>query len=457
MQVPEVIIRFGSHAEKEYVLKLATLLDGIIVGANLFEATPGATASLLWKMKAKNTKIFLDPMTYAFGSYIDRKTRELCTNLSWIKSTQKRKNKNGEKETYIDFKRSYKRLAEELGNPLDKAIETGTAISKESFSDPSVIQEFCETVAQYQINRIKREFEKDPDLKELAEDAPTPTAVFAPYFYIEPTHRDDWLTLGLELMKATASLEVESPVHGVLCADVSQLKDPTFVTHIIEEIPKTGVTGIWLWFSRLFEETASTEVLKAYRDLVSGLSAKISEIYSMHGGFYSLALSKFGMRGVSHGIGYGEQKDVIPIIGQSIPTVRYYLPPVMRRLGVPQIQRAFQGIGVESADDFHNKVCNCAICLGVIENSLDEFRQFGDMRYSRPDAQRMSQTPAAAKRCRYHFLLSRLRERDELRNKPIKEIFERLGEASVAWGTQPSLEKLVDHLNRWSSLISNEE
>ena len=46
------------------------------------------------------------------------------------------------------------------------------------------------------------------------------------------------------------------------------------------------------------------------------------------------------MSGISHGVGYGEQKDVIPVIGQSTPTVCYYLPDLKRRLGVPQIERA---------------------------------------------------------------------------------------------------------------------
>ena len=37
---PKVIIRMGSHAEKDYIEKTARYLDGIIVGANLFETKP---------------------------------------------------------------------------------------------------------------------------------------------------------------------------------------------------------------------------------------------------------------------------------------------------------------------------------------------------------------------------------------------------------------------------------
>ena len=92
---PEIIIRLGSHSEKEYVKTTGRLLDGIIVGANLFEATPGATASLLSKCAGAKMKLryFIDPMTYAFGSYVDPTTRALRSDLDWIKSEKKRNKK----------------------------------------------------------------------------------------------------------------------------------------------------------------------------------------------------------------------------------------------------------------------------------------------------------------------------------------------------------------------------
>jgi len=75
---PHVIIRMGSHAEKHYVEKTSKRLDGIIVGANLVEATPGATASLLAKRLAR--PYYIDPMTYAYACDVD-----------WIKSDQKKR------------------------------------------------------------------------------------------------------------------------------------------------------------------------------------------------------------------------------------------------------------------------------------------------------------------------------------------------------------------------------
>jgi len=132
---------------------------------------------------------------------------------------------------------------------------------------------------------------------------------------------------------------------------------------VVDLIKKSGVAGVWLWFSRFYEEAAEFHQLKNFRAFIEDLRQNV-EVYNMHGGYLSLALSRFGLNGVSHGIGYGEQKDVIPVIGQSTPTVRYYLPDLHRRLGVPQIERALKGVGVKAPEDFFAKVCDCAICQG---------------------------------------------------------------------------------------------
>ena len=149
----------------------------------------------------------------------------------------------------------------------------------------------------------------------------------------------------------------------------------------------------------LVGSTKRPQALRCSRNsvgFVEELSQHVS-VFNMHGSYLSLALSRFGMSGISHGVGYGEQKDVIPVIGQSTPTVRYYLPDLKRRLGVPQIERALSNVGVKSTDDFVDKICGCVICRGVLGDSLGGFSSFGDLHYSTAESRRMAQTPAAAK------------------------------------------------------------
>src|SRR2546423_14103865 len=112
---PKVYLRLGSHAEKDYFEKVGKSADGVILGANLVESTPGATASLIIKLSADKMlgSYYLDPMTYAFGEYYDPNAGKLRTDLDWIKSNQKDPIKGG--KIIRTWKKSYASLAAAYG------------------------------------------------------------------------------------------------------------------------------------------------------------------------------------------------------------------------------------------------------------------------------------------------------------------------------------------------------
>ncbi|TAM47168.1 MAG: hypothetical protein EPN55_03275 [Gammaproteobacteria bacterium] len=447
---PRVIIRLGSHAEKEYLQKTGHLFNGLIIGANLIEATPGATASLVIKLCGAKQALpyYVDPMTYAFGCYIDPNSGKPRSDLDWIKSDQKVKGK-----TIRDFKRSYASLVGQLGNPFNFVRERNSALSAEDFAGNGVLRSACQTVVNYQLNRISGEIAKDPEYQQYVKDIPRPNAVFAPYFYIEPTNEKAWTDLTLQLATETANLGLDLPVHAIICADESFLKNAAFLDRIKNNLPRTGVKGVWFWFSKFHEDRSDENNLKSFRSLVEDLS-KVIEVYNLHGGYFSLALSKFGLAGVSHGVGYGEQKDVVPVIGQSTPTVRYYLPALHRRLGVPQIERCFDSLGVKTSEEFYEHICDCVVCKGVIADNVRSFSAFGDMHHSTPMSKRRAQTPAAAKRCRYHFLLNRVKEREWITKATTEEITKHLVGAFGKWSTQPSVTADCTHLETWKRVLS---
>jgi hypothetical protein len=449
-----VIIRIGSHSEKEYIEKVGHHFDGLMVAANLVEVTPGASASLLVKISGatKRTPYYFDPMTYAFGSYVDPDTRKLRTDLDWIKSDQKVKGgRKGEVQRL--FKGSYRKLAQALGPPFSTALDSGRALTPESFNTVAKREAVAASVVAYQRNRIKDVFRSDEEYKDYADGVPEPTAIFAPYFYIEPSHAAHWISANLELVRASVALDSSAELHMILCAPKQFLTDAQFTDHLVAEVPKTGVKGIWLWFSRLDEQIASAVELQCLRGLVGALSSSNLKVYNLHGGYFSLALSKLGMTGIAHGVGYGEQKDVIPVIGQSTPTVRYYLPPLHSRFGVPNIVRCFNTLGVTTPEAFWEQVCDCAICKGIIAKGLDRFSNFGEMHYSTPTSKRLAQTPAAAKLCRFHFLLSRLRERNVVRETDLAAVRTQLQSAGAIWRPTVLRDNLT-HLDRWRSALS---
>jgi len=450
MAKPQVVIRMGSHAEKEYLEKTIKFFDGLILGANLVEATPGATASLLIKFGGKRLGVpfYLDPMTYAYGMYVDPDGR-LRSDLDWIKSEQKTK-----KGIRRLFKRSYRNLAESLGGAFVDALANGAAITPSDFTSRAKAAAFCKSVVDYQVERLARVFQQDPEYKNFAAELPVPSAVFAPYFYIVPSDQEDWTRLNLRLAGLTAELGSEIPVHAVVVADKESLEDADTMRSLAKELPKTGVQGVWFWFSRFDEHRASASSLIALRSLVRNISEAGLSVFTMHGGYFSLALSKSGLMGTSHGVGYGEQKDVMPVIGQSTPTVRYHLPGIHKRVGVAEVIRCFQPLGITTAQEFYDGVCNCTICKGVVNKDLDDFEAFGDMHYSTPKSKRLAQTPAAAKRCRFHFLLSRLRERDRIAAATPDEIVKQLGAARRKWGRFDWIEDSCAHLVEWESALA---
>jgi len=432
---PKLIIRMGSHAEKDYVLKLDKKFDGIVIGANVVEATAGATASLLGqKLKLP---YYIDPMTYVFG----------C-DLDGIRSEQKRK-----KKVIIDYKRSYKSLANELGKLFSDALENKSRIYPEKIPT-SMVKTICQDVINYQLNRIRQEFQKDKEYSNYVDSIPNVAGVFSPYFYIPSISGKDW-NVFLSLSTTTANIKPPVPVYSVLCANSEVLNDDAFVEKAIKEIPQTGVNGVWLWFSNFDELNADEEQLVNFRALVEQLSDKKLEVYNRHGGYFSLILHKVGMTGISHSIGYGEKKDVLQIEGPpNPPVVHYYLPDIHKRFGVPDIERCFDEMKIVSPKDFYEHMCDCVICKGVIKDNIEGFKKFGEEHYATPESKRKSQTPAAAKRCRFHFLINRIREKEFISSKDLKTIVKQINDTQEKWKEQVIIARYSTHLARWEKALS---
>lgn len=426
----------GSHAEKDYILKLSKQFDGIIISANIVEATAGATASLVGRRL--EIPYYIDPMTYVFG----------C-DLAGIRSERKIK---GKKKTIKVYKRAYEKLAPELGVIFSNALEKKTPVIPEEFTS-TVLKQVCQKVIDYQLKRLYTEFEKDEEYKEYAGLIPKPAGVFSPYFLIRS---EEWFNLFISLSKTTANIKPGVPVYSVLCADYELLIDSSFIDKAVAEIPKTGVNGVWLWFSKFDELEVQEEYLSGFKKLVEQLNEKGLEVYNRHGGYFSLALHELGMKGISHGVGYGEKKDVLQIKGPpAAPVVRYYLPDIYKRVGMLEIERCFKDSNITTPKDFYEKICDCVICKGIVKNGISDFQRFGDVHYARSESKRESQTPAAAKRCRFHFLVNRIIEKDFIGGNNLATIIQKISGAQEKWKEQFPIINNSKHLARWKAVLSS--
>jgi len=452
--VPEadanVILRLGSHSEKEYVEKTIKQFDGVMVGANLLQATPGATATLLFKLsKQAGRPYYVDPMTYAFGSYVDPDTGRVRSDLDWIKSDKKVKGKPG--KLTRDFKSSYAKLAETFGPPYSTAVSRSKAVEPGDFTSDQFVEDSCRRVLAFEADLLRNVFRQDPVTAGFADQFPAPTALLAPYFYIEQSRMADWIALNRRLALASTAVRNDIPIHIVVCGHRDLLTNAAHARTIIDGLKECNPAGVWLWFSRFDEHVASLQELRALRAWVEELSPQMP-VYNMHGSYFSLALSKVGMAGIAHGVGYGEQKDVVPVIGQSTPTVQYYVRSLHAKFSVPQIIRCFTTLGVTTPEQFFRIICDCVICKNIVGKDLNNFSQFGEIHYSRPSAKRASQTPAAAKRCRYHFLLNRSKERDYVRANTLRTIADDCNTAADEW-RRTILAQSIGHLREWADVL----
>lgn len=436
MDQPQVVLRLGSHSEKEYFEKLAKSLDGLIFGANLLESTPAATSSLILSLKAKRggspVPFYVDPMTYCFGPYIDPNTGNRRLDLEAIKS--ERLEKRGATKKTKAVKSSYVVLANCLGVQFKNAVDDGKrchAIDPEALSGKDR-DSLCEGVLWYQQKRVHEIISEDEMMRaEFGGDA-IPSAIFAPYFFVHKDWLAGGLTTAIDLAFRSASFKPALPVHAVLAVSRHILGEPALLDLLISELPRTGVVGVWLWFDGFDEQKATVGELVALRRLVSGLSVSI-EVFNMHGGYYSLMLSHEGLKGVSHGVGYGEKKPIAQVIGAAPPTVRYYLPAINKRVGIADLQRSLAEVGVESTADFLAKVCSCQICAGVISRGLAGFSAFGELHRATKDSKQETQTPTAAKLCRFHFLINRFKERNSIAKLRPENRAKHLADKASVW------------------------
>jgi hypothetical protein len=89
------------------------------------------------------------------------------------------------------------------------------------------------------------------------------------------------------------------------------------------------------------------------------VSADGAKVFNLHGGYFSGVLSNWGLKGFSHGPGYGESRGVDPPMG-GFPTAKFYVPALHRRVVSGEVQGVLaKGIGgLRRVLD----LCDCPVC-----------------------------------------------------------------------------------------------
>lgn len=376
------IIRLGTQAEKEYFERASPWYDEVLLNANLVEATAGATSLFVFQLEKP---YFIDPVTYAFA-----------VDPLYIQS----EDAAGEKR----FKRTFKNLAFRYGITKSNK-EDPPRLSTRYFSDAGRLRQFCELVLAYQRDkcnealRDNEEFfplEEPPDLR--------PTRLMAPYFY--SAHDPTWREINGRLVTQSSELAGDLPLWAVICMDALVLDDDAVVNEVAGYYAQLPCAGVGIWLTDLDESSATATQLIGVRRLVSRLVESGKEIINLYGGYFSALLRFDGLTGFSHGVGYGERRDVVPVVGGGLPPAKYYLPPIHERIYLEDLLRLATGL---SAQEFLDQICRCAICSGLIRPDLDHLLNEYSRTVRKPfrGGYRNYADPIVYRYTRFHFLHNR--------------------------------------------------
>ena len=437
-------LRIGTHAEIEpYVLRRG-IHDGVIINANLLEATPGATATIVTRLnnpKELGVPYFIDPYTHVF-----------CLHPDYLKSVRKT---TGE----LTVKGTFQSIADNYGEPFKSAVGQ-RPLEVADFTDDAVVKAVARAVVEYQRTRIRLRIEQDTKISDLLIGwHPEPCYVLAPYFPIDALGMPpEWLDINVRLVEAAAEHAGDKGVGAVLCLDRSVLQRPDRLSEVLNAYRNLRASSYFVWISSLSEEDASTEELLGLKTAVATLAESGQPVCNLHAGFFSMALSYLGLNLYSHGVGYGERRGIEPATGGGLPPEKFYFPSLHRRLRPTEVEHVIKTLGIDSPEDFGHRVCDCGVCKVVVKDSVDDFKYYGELgppKYGKDGKVRRYPTQASIERARFHFLLNRARERRKLAGSSLADLIVDLNETGETMEGARVSEEYYQHLERWADVLEN--
>lgn len=402
-------IRLGTHAEKDYLLRAHAWFDAVVLNANLVQAAPASLGVFLMELRDKNKTYFIDPVTYAFAL-----SPHLLLRRDSIQASR------------ANLKRTFQGLAPRYGRVVNQHAGE-RALQPDDFVADADKEEFCRCVLDYQKERVNEGL-RESEYFIMSELEPVaPAKLVAPYFHL--SGEVEWLELNIEL--ASIACQMEPTVWVALCLDSFLLFSEEAVDDLVEAYKELETSGFLVWASDFTEERANVDQIQGLRRLVNGLSQDgKKQVVNMFGGYFSCLLAEHGLTGVSHGLGYGERRDIEPVLGGGIPPAKYYLPAIHKDIRMDQFAAIAQRLDSSS---FQQEVCDCVICSGLLRQGMDALiQQYTDtiIRVSN-NRYREVATPQVRRLTRFHYLSNKNLEFKRVRDVQHADLLDELD-----WGYQ---------------------
>lgn len=332
-----------------------------------------------------------------------------------------------------ELKKSYVKLFEEYGEPFSPIINTKNHLSASDFDD-RVLESFVTNVLEFQKNIAKPKGTSQQGLLEYAKllgDATSvqePEFLVAPYFWFDNTN-SEWYKLNSKIMALAKNCSGNIPVYGVICVDMETIQNRDEVSKLVSDFSE--MDGVLLWISELSEYNMNRDDLISYLNFLHQFNGNNTLL--MYGGYFSMIASKFGLNGISPGVGISEFKSVRDQPTGGIFSNKYYIPQA-KSMAVEADARSF-------CADNPEIMCTCNICDGTELNSVDDVHHFFD-----------ELTPLKAKQ---HYCLCRSLESKKIETSDENEIVSILSKNIEFCETKigSSYNIPYRHLYTWQSAI----
>jgi hypothetical protein len=234
----------------------------------------------------------------------------------------------------------HRKMAGVLGEPFETKGLT-SHLDPEDFEDYSVVEAVASRCIAFQNHfRTRKEdarklakYKKLLGVTELGE-LREPQFLIPPYFQF--TDEDDpWFEVCMNFIDASLAVDSTSSVAPVI--HFQNWSSISSWSALAERLGAKGLTACWLYPNDFREHLANEEQLTKYREAVSEFAESKVQTASLHGGYFSILLSHFGLGSFANGVGYGEWRDSGYHSGGTAD-IRIYVPKLHQFLGAPQVQ-----------------------------------------------------------------------------------------------------------------------
>ena len=162
----------------------------------------------------------------------------------------------------------------------------------------------------------------------------------------------------------------------------------------------------------------------------------------------------FGMTGFCHSVGYGEHRNVVPVLGGGVPPAKYYFPPLHRTFVFADIQSVVAHL---STEQYYSDVCNCPVCQNVIGTNFQaNFQRYGETELKgtgKLGQPVFIQTPNSVRVCRGHYLAARFIEIQQARRDDSNSLISQLRSAEQTYRHSSGF-PATGYLRAWADGIS---